>query len=248
MTNPYEPTSEPPLEDGDFRRVTIKPMDRLSEAKALMGDQYWLFVGIVAVGLILGSLVPFGVLMGPLFCGIFMCYRQRFYGRRARFDLLFKGFDYFLQSFIAMLLMMLASMAVFVPIYLVGVVAIVGLTAGAQGNPEALGAGMIIVVMLMYAAILVVMILVTLPFVFALQLIVDRELQAIDAIKLSFRAAFAHFPGLVGMLLLYMLIGLLATCACYLPYFLFAPLAMGALNLVYRDVFGISSQPLPEQG
>jgi hypothetical protein len=34
-------------------------------------SQYWLFVGIVAIGIIIGSVVPLGILLAMM-CGIYM--------------------------------------------------------------------------------------------------------------------------------------------------------------------------------
>ena len=65
--------------------------------------QYWLFVGMTFVAFFIGSAVPFGILMGPMMCGIYLtCFAQR---RRepVEFGLLFKGFDFFGPSVIATL-------------------------------------------------------------------------------------------------------------------------------------------------
>ena len=77
----------------EFRRVPIEPVDCLMRAGSLTGDQYWLFVGICFVGVLIGSLAPLGILLGPMMCGIYLCYFGRERGYRATFELLFKGFD-----------------------------------------------------------------------------------------------------------------------------------------------------------
>jgi len=60
----------------DFNRGVIKPVECLKEAWGLIKDQYWLFLGICAVGMLIGSAFAI-VLMGPMMCGIYLCLFQR---------------------------------------------------------------------------------------------------------------------------------------------------------------------------
>ncbi len=248
MTNPYESTAvdpEPEPTATGFQRVDIQPMDRLYKAKELMGEQYWLFVGVVFVGWLISSVVPFGILTGAMLCGLFICYRQRVCGRQTRFEHLFKGFDFFVESLVAMLIFVVASLVVMIPFFVVGFGLLFGAASFADGEGD-IGVVFIVVAAVFYIVMLAAMLLVTIPIVFVMPLIVDRKMKAMEAIKLSYRAALAHVGGLFGMTLLYMLIGTLSAFACYFPYFLFAPLAMGSIVLIYHDIFGITSDPLPE--
>ena len=70
--------------------VPLDPIGLLKRSYAMMGDQYFLFVGITAVGIILGSLVPFGILLGPMMVGIYLCYIDREKGKTVEFGTLFK--------------------------------------------------------------------------------------------------------------------------------------------------------------
>ena len=81
-----------------FVKTPVRPMDCLSESWELLGDAYWLFVGITFVGIVLASLVPIGILTGPLYCGIFLCWLRRMRGKSVTFEMLFRGFDYFVES------------------------------------------------------------------------------------------------------------------------------------------------------
>ena len=56
----------------DFRRGVVEPVECLKEGWALIKDQYWLFLGISLVGMLLGGAVPI-VLLGPMMSGIFLC-------------------------------------------------------------------------------------------------------------------------------------------------------------------------------
>src|SRR5205807_7600145 len=67
-----------------------------------------------------------GLLLGPMMCGIEICYLQRWRGRPATFNMLFDGFQYFGPGFVV-------TLFIFVPtIIIVGlsyVVAVVGMIA-----------------------------------------------------------------------------------------------------------------------
>ena len=88
MSNPFlAPEVNPgfePTESGEFRRISARPIERLTEAKQMLGDQYWLFVGICACGMLIGSIVPLGILMGPMMCGMYLCFRYRMNGIQVR--------------------------------------------------------------------------------------------------------------------------------------------------------------------
>ena len=43
------------------RRVSLQPIELLKSAKEMLGEQYWLFVGITFLGAIIGSAVPLGM-------------------------------------------------------------------------------------------------------------------------------------------------------------------------------------------
>ena len=78
--------------------MSFAPIALYKRSYALLGEQYWLFFGITLVGIFLGSLVPFGILMGPMMVGIYMCFADRERGKQVEFGTLFKGFDQFANS------------------------------------------------------------------------------------------------------------------------------------------------------
>ncbi len=94
------------MENAAFRRVAIEPVECLRESWRRLREQYWLFLGVTAVGVLLGSFVPFGIIMGAMMCGVYLCYLQMWRGAQVRFETLFRGFDYFTDSLIASLILM----------------------------------------------------------------------------------------------------------------------------------------------
>lgn len=238
QVNPYLSTQSITPENLTIRKVKVRPIQLLSRGRSLVGDQYWLFLGITVVGMLIGSAVPFGLLLGAMLVGIFICYGQREKGQRVEFATLFKGFDDFASSFIAVLVLMAASLVVMIP-FLIALFAILLLpilraqAAGGNAPPPEFPLAVIILYPLMILASL----LITLPFVFVFQLIADRKMQAVPAIKASVRGVLSNFAGVLGFFIVLSLINMILAIMCYLPAVLFMPISIGAVYVLYRDVY-----------
>ena len=238
------------LDHIEYQSVPIRPVECLKEAKALIGEQYWLFVGISTVGLLIAGAAPFYILLGPMMCGIFLCFQDRIHGKRTTFERLFKGFDYFVETLIATLIVGGLTAVVIVPLY-VGVI----LSAIGMSDDDALPVLLPIMFGLLIVILLVIM-LVSSLFIFAYPLICFGGLKAMPAIKTSCRAALANFPGVLGLVLLTNLIWMSAGMCCVVPAYLVAPILIGSALMAYRKVFPdgfVNEQPLdasvlPDEG
>ncbi len=227
-----------------FRTGVIKPVECVKEGWALIKDQYWLFLGIVLVGVLVGSAVPL-VLIGSMMVGIYMCFFRRMRGEPVDFGLLFKGFDYFAQSLIAALIQMIPMVIIMVPAYIIMFALMITSMPRGQMDPDAstrfvftfLGFELVFV-----AVILVVGIAVNIFFMFAFPLIADRGLSGLEAIKLSIKAGKANFGGILSLLLLNFAIGLLGVLACYIGVFFIMPISLASYAVAYRRVFPALSQ------
>lgn len=225
----------------EFRRNAVQPIECIKGAWALIKDQYWLFVGLTAVAMLIGSAVPMGILLGPMMCGLDMTFFKRMRNEPFEFGLLFKGFDYFGPSLIVTLLHVIPIIAIVVPAYLVFYVGFI-LTITMQGNepnPAAM-LGIMGMFAIFWLVMILIIIFISVGFTFTYPLIVDRKLNAMDAIKLSFRAAMANFWRILGMTLL---TGLLTFCGlllCYVGAFLVFPIQYGAIAVAYEKVFGLT--------
>lgn len=240
MSNPFAAPEEfaahDPNESGEFRRISARPIERLTEAKTMLGDQYWLFVGICLVGVLIGSIVPMGIMMGPMMCGIYLCFRYRMNGIQVRFETLFKGLDVFLNALLAMLIFMGFSIVVMLPLMIFMMVMIV---TASNNEAQVLGT-----FAMMYPLLLVLSLLMYIPFLFVFPLIVDRGTGPWESVQLSARAAWHNFGPLCGMLFVHYLVTMLGVCACYIGVFLVIPLTFGALFSVYHEIFNSPfSQP-----
>src|SRR5678816_1664037 len=76
-----------------FQAGVVQPMACLRGGYDLVRSQYWLFVGMALVAIIVGSVVPFGILMGPMMCGLYLAMFRKHRGESVEFGILFKGFD-----------------------------------------------------------------------------------------------------------------------------------------------------------
>ena len=215
----------------------IRPFARMSDAIALMGDQYMLFVGICFVAMLLGSLVPFYVLFGPMFAGIHICFNHRAVGGVTKFDHLFKGFDFFLPTFFAILIVIVLVLLVVLPLFGALALAFGVVVSSAEGNDEFIGAAMLFGFLPTIILLSIASMMIYVPFLFTFALIVDRRMQAWEAIQLSWSGAKKNFWGLTGCLFAFWFLSILSAMMCYIPLFFLIPVQFGVLYLVYRDIF-----------
>jgi hypothetical protein len=232
-------------DNSQFRTGVIQPVECLKGGWALIKDQYWLFLGIVFVGVFIGGAVPL-VLIGPMMVGIYMCFFRRMRGETIEFGALFKGFDYFAQSLIAALIQMIPMVVIMVPFYIIMFVLIMtSMPRGGRMDPDASSRFMFMFFGFEAVFILVMIavgIVVNIFFMFSFPLIADRGLTGLEAIKLSIKAGKANFGGILGLLLLNAAIGLLGVLACYVGVFFIMPISLASYAVAYRRVFPALSQ------
>jgi uncharacterized membrane protein len=226
-----------------FQRGVVQPVECLKGGWELVRDQYWLFVGMCAVAMIVGSAVPLGILMGPMMCGLYLVFFSKRRGLPIEFGMLFKGFDYFGQSVITALLHIIPIMAIIIPAYIFLYISMfAAMAAGSASDSAGPLAGLMVffVVIVFYLFVLVVIILISIGFMFAYPLIVDRGLPGFEAVKLSFKAALANFWGLLGLSLLGGLLGICGVILCYIGILLVFPITLSSIAVAYEQVFGLN--------
>jgi len=224
-----------------FRRNVVEPVECIKGGWELIKNQYWLFVGMTLVAVLIGSAVPI-ILIGPMMCGLNLAFFKTRRGEAIEFGTLFKGFDYFGQSLIATLIHTIPIIVIVVPAYILFYVFMFVSIAAAgnsgEPNPAALF-GVMAMFGLFWLVVLAIIIIISIGFLFVYPLIVDRKLSAIDAIKLSFRAALANFWRLLGMVILTSLMSAVGVLACYVGAFLVMPIGYAAIAKAYEQVFGL---------
>lgn len=230
----------------EFNRGVVRPVECLKAGWALIKDQYWLFFGIVVVGMIIASFGPVGILLGPMFCGIYLCFFAKMRGEPVKFELLFKGFDYFGQSVLAgivqvvpmAVLMFLAYIPMFaMPIFLQP-------DRNSEPNPAVIFGFVGAVFLLIFIAITIGG-LITMLFIFTFPLIVERKLSAIDALKTSARAVLGNIGGMLGLWFCSFLVHLAGAMLCFVGVYLAIPITMAGYAIAYRKIFPETQTQMP---
>ena len=223
----------------EFRSGVIQPVECIKDGYELIRDQYWLFVGMAAIGVLIGNAVPFGILMGPMMVGLYMALFRKRRGELVEFGILFKGFDTFGDSVVVTILHMIPIAVIIVPAYIIFYVGfILSMQGGGEPDPSALMGLFAFLFVFWVIAILVIMVISVL-FTFAYPLIAERRLSGMNAIKLSFRAARANFWRLLALNLLNGLMVVGGMFLCYVGIFFVLPITFAALAIAYERVFGL---------
>ncbi len=223
------------MNDLSFNRGAVRPIECLQAGWRLIKDDYWLFLGITLVGVLIGRLSS-GILMGPCMCGIYLCMFRREKGEPVTFDNLFQGFNHFVQSLIATLIMMV-PMAVILVGFCIAFFAALFLTVPRnppeQGPPWLFFAIAAVMLLLLQIGLMLVAGL----FLFSYPLIVDRKLSGVEAVKLSFKAVLANLVGVIALLLLDVALTFVGALACYVGAFFVIPITLAGQAVAYRQVF-----------
>jgi hypothetical protein len=234
----------------DFNSGVVAPVECLKEGWALIKDQYWLFLGISLVAMLIGGAVPI-VLIGPMMCGLYLCLLGKMRGESVEFGNLFKGFDYFVPGLVAAAIQTVPVFIVLVPSYAIfAAFTIANMPHDRYARDQGPPAGFFIGVCLFVLVMVVISLAIHILFVFAYPLIVDRKLSGWDAIKLSARASMKNFGGMLGLILLNFLLGILGVLACYVGVFFVMPISFAGYAAAYRRIFpdtapGLMTPPPP---
>lgn len=238
QTIPDQRATSNAIHFSDIRTVKVRPFDLLRRSYEFIRGQYWLFFGLTSVGLLVSSAVPFGILLGPMFVGIYRCLIARERSETVDFTTLFQGFDSFKESLIATLVMMAITLVLIVPLMLVIVIALAFLIDQHQNGANGVHpVAWFTLLFAFFVALLVTNMLVFLPFLFAFQLIADRNVSGSDAMKFSFQAVRVNLVGLSGYLILISVVSISLMMMCYIPLLFILPVLFTSFFLVYRDVF-----------
>lgn len=90
----------------NFNRGVVRPIQAFNDAGELLRGNYGGFLGVIIVAVLImvaGGFLPLAPLTPPMMCGIYLYLFHRAQGIPANTSTLFKGFDYFGQSFVASL-------------------------------------------------------------------------------------------------------------------------------------------------
>jgi uncharacterized membrane protein len=232
----------------DFNRGAIRPIQCLSDGYVMLKGNYGSFLGVLIVGgliILVSACIPLSPLLPPVMCGIYLCLFAIMRGEKFNTNTLFKGFNFFGQSF-------LASLVFSVPMFILSIIMQFGIgglnvlveNLELEKNPpveEVLPVlyGFFGFIFGMVLLILVVSMILGILMAFVYPLIVDRKLSAIQALKLSVRAVFGNFFGVIGLTILGYLIILAGWMFFYVGVLFVAPYIIAAWSVAYSRVFNI---------
>jgi hypothetical protein len=222
-----------------YNRKAVDPVECIKAGWELIKPQYWLFVGMAFISYAIGQAVPL-ILMGPMLCGFYLSLFMSRRRERIEFGTLFKGFEYFGPSIVAMLLHAIPIAVVVIPSYILFYVSLFVAASQAESQGGAAMLGVLFTFFLVMVVIFVLIIIVSVGFAFAFPLIVDRRLNGLDAVKLSFKGGMANFWRLLGMMLLTGIMTAVGMAFCIVGMFLVLPISYAAIAAAYEQVFGLA--------
>jgi uncharacterized membrane protein len=222
-----------------YNRRAVDPVECIKAGWEVVKPQYWLFVGMCFIAYAISQAVPL-ILMGPMLCGLYLAFFKVRRREPIEFGTMFKGFDFFGPSLVAMVLHAIPILVIIVPTYLLFYVSLfVAIAAQGQSDNPAGVLGVFFTFFLVIIVIFVVIIIISVGFTFALPLIVDRRLGGLDAVKLSFKAGMANFWRLLAMMLLTGVMNIVGAAFCIVGMFLVLPITYAAIAAAYEQVFGL---------
>lgn len=226
----------------EFTTGQIRPVECVKEAWALIKDEYWMLFAVSIVGALIGG-VSMYVLIGPMICGIYICYLKKIDGGSVKFDDLWLGFKYFGRSLLVTVVVVVPIVAYIVTIFatIYGPLLMKAVGGSKISEDEMLTTfGIAIVVDLIVA---IGMVCVHSLLIFAYPLMVDRGLSSWDAIKTSARAALKNAGGIGGLIAVSFVLALAGELACGIGLYLVIPILTATNALAYRKVFPAASTP-----
>ena len=238
------------MSDIEFKTGVIKPVECLKEGWELIKDQYWLSFAITFVGMILAGVIPFGIGLGAMFCGIYYCMLQKMNRKPMEFGDLFKGFNFFLPGLIATLVLIIPSFILGIVSSIPMIMMQIRISTSPNPDPNEIFAyfGFFMVEMLILWFILGS---IHAFLFFAYPLIVERNLSGFDAFKLSAKAVWKNLGGVVGFITAELALGIIGYLVCFVGLYFTLPVMFAGALVAYRKVFPAPAErnfnpPLPQ--
>ena len=249
------------MDEIGFRKSAINVGDCIGTGWRLVTTNLGVYLGVAFVALIIyivasfvASIIPFVgplvtiVVSAPLLGGLYYLAIRNVDGEPIDFAMMFKGFDQLgplvllalIQALPSIVLIFLAYTGQFATMY--GLPLSTGsASSGTPVDPRLL-TGLSMAMFLFFVGWIIFSVVWYLIFFFAFQLIVDRELGAIEAIMTSVRAAFSNAGGAIGLMILCGLVILLGALAICVGLFVAVPVTWVAMAAAYRMVFPKTDQ------
>jgi len=227
----------------------------ISNAWNLVKQNYGLYLGITLLAMILAGCIPCIslFLVGPIMGGVYYVVLREMRGEPVDFGMMFRGFDNFvplmvvgiIQSvpeIIAQILRVSAN---------IGQIGLDGATrrgdisfysSASDDFPIAIASGVLVVIVIIAVALILFGVVWRVLLFFAIPLVMEHKMGAVDAIKLSLKAATSNIGGLILLFILEALVGLLGFLMLCFGIFFVLPIIYAANAFAYRQVFPMLDQ------
>lgn len=217
--------------------------------------KYGMYIGISLIAMLLTGCVPCLniFLLGPIMGGVYYVVLRDMRGEPVEFGMMFKGFEKFVPLMIIGLIQSIPGVIAQIFQYAAqfAEIGLKGMNGGGRnffqgsGSDLALSSGMMMLFVVVLAVFMVFSFAWWAIFLFAVPLIIEHDLGAGEAIKLSARAAMSNIGGLIVYFLLLipiMLVGMLMLCVGM--FLISIPIMYIGQVFIYRMVFPYAGTPL----
>lgn len=228
----------------EFQRGAIDASTCVDNAWELFKRRPWLYIGAGLVTMLLLSCIPFVnfLLLGPVTGGFAYLVLRDMRNEPVDFGMLFKGFEKFVPLMVIGLIQMIPGI-IFEILRFTGNIGSIFGALGARGGMsrpalgDAFQTGFTVGLVIFFIGYWLFQFIWTMALVFAVPLIVERNVSVGEAIRLSFSAVFANIGGLIVLMIYGALVGLLGVLALCVGIFVAIPVIWAANVFAYTQVF-----------
>lgn len=236
-----------------FNRSAIDASGAISMGWEMVKANYGMFLGVAVVATILSGCIPCVSLfiVGPVLAGVYYFALRLYAGEPVDFGMMFKGFEKFVP-------LMVIGIVSSIP-EIIGQGLRFGVNLGqlgldsqrsgrngqffqqTSGDPNifaGIAAGVLIIVAIVAFVFIIFAIVWRFLLFFSIPLAMDRDLGAMDAMKLSAQAAMGNVGGIIVLFIFEFLVSLLGLIMCGIGVLLVSiPIIYAANAIAYRMVF-----------
>jgi uncharacterized membrane protein len=235
-------------QDFEFNSGSINPGDCISGGWDLIKDDYWLFLGISLVAMILAGCIPCVSIFisGPVTVGVMYCLLSQIRRQqRVEFGMMFKGFENIVPAMVVGIIAIIPEIVGQILRFTVDF-ARLGIDLNQGGNDrnfyasqsEIFTTGLGLIAIVIGIVFFFIAIAWRITFFFALPLLADHpELEIAETIKLSARAGWSNWGMIIVLSILQGLVALAGMLALCVGYLFVAPIIQASNAIAYRQVF-----------
>jgi hypothetical protein len=205
-----------------------------------------MYIGVGLVAWLMISCIPCAniFLVGPVMGGFAYVVLRDLRNEPVEFGMLFKGFEKFVPLMVIGLIQMIP--AIIFQIIRIGVdIGRIGMDSGSRnadfyqssGIPNPILAGLTFGVIVIFIGFIIFQIIWNAAFMFAIPLVLETNIGAGEALKLSLSAVFGNIGGIILLMILGALVAILGVIAFCVGIFVALPVIWAANVIAYRSVF-----------